>query len=397
MIFIHTLRMLADLSVYFFIAELAVNTMGGSSQFVQFLLLGLSYGILVFLQNRNFNKLYMILPVAVLFIPGSSKMALLLPIAYILYLISKENTTLSWDRQSELFSISLKLFPIAAVFICFMGKYAVFVQYCLPMAFISLVTSVFLMRMLRQDASVYLDPHYQRRNCSVFLVMLGFGWLFSRDFMFELMGGVLYLVYRNAIYPVLNLFIYLFMGILKLIMYIFSWFKLGEVRFEENHLAGGEMGPTFKDAVVVGDNVATTQTVLTVLVIIALFICAFYFFRWLALHKGEDSFISRGFDVIRGKETTKTKKERATTTVLQVRRQYRQFLKLYRENGGKMENSSTSEDVLNNSVEVLPQVSADVLEEMRQIYINARYGGVATKTDLKRMRQINKELSAKSS
>ena len=117
----------------------------------------------------------------------------------------------------------------------------------------------------------------------------------------------------------------------------------------------------------------------------------------MALHKGEDSFISRGFDVIRGKETTKTKKERATTTVLQVRRQYRQFLKLYRENGGKMENSSTSEDVLNNSVEVLPQVSADVLEEMRQIYINARYGGVATKTDLKRMRQINKELSAKSS
>ena len=84
MIFIHTLRMLTDLSVYFFIAELAVNTMGGSSQFVQFLLLGLSYGILVFLQNRNFNRLYMVLPVVVLFIPGSSKMALLLPIVCIM-------------------------------------------------------------------------------------------------------------------------------------------------------------------------------------------------------------------------------------------------------------------------------------------------------------------------
>ena len=37
------------------------------------------------------------------------------------------------------------------------------------------------------------------------------------------------------------------------------------------------------------------------------------------------------------------------------------------------------------------------VEEMRQIYINARYGGTATKSDLKRMKQINKELAAKNS
>ena len=40
-------------------------------------------------------------------------------------------------------------------------------------------------------------------------------------------------------------------------------------------------------------------------------------------------------------------------------------------------------------------IPVDMLAEMRQIYINARYGGTATKADLKRMKQINKELATK--
>ncbi|MBQ5327489.1 MAG: hypothetical protein J6K80_09835, partial [Oscillospiraceae bacterium] len=110
----------------------------------------------------------------------------------------------------------------------------------------------------------------------------------------------------------------------------------------------------------------------------------------------EDSFVSDSIDIIRGKETARQKKERASTTVLQVRRQYRVFLKLYKERGGKIETSSTSEDVMNSSVNVLPDISADLLAEMRQIYINARYAGTATKADLKRMKRINKELMPKS-
>ena len=55
MIFIHTMRMVADISVYFFIAELFVVSSGGSSQFISMLLLSLCYGILVFLQNRMYN------------------------------------------------------------------------------------------------------------------------------------------------------------------------------------------------------------------------------------------------------------------------------------------------------------------------------------------------------
>lgn len=394
MIFIHTLRMMADLSVYFFLSELIVIMMGGSSQAVQFLLLSLCYGAMVFLQNRNCGRIYMLLPAAVLLVPGSFIPALLPPAIYILYLVYKENTTLSWDRQSELFSGSIKFFPIASVIICFLRKYAILVQYSLPMAFISVVTSIFLMRMLRQPPDIYMDRQYLRKNSVLFVIVLGAGWLLSRDFSIQLFGRAMVFVYQNIIYPVLNGFIWLFLVVLRLLMALFSWFKLGEVKFTENHLSGSEMGHSFKDVIVTGDHVATTQSVLTIAVLVLLLVCAFYFFRWLALHNGEETFISRGLDVIRGKEPAKRKRERATTTALQIRQQYRIFLKLYRENGGKMETASTSADVLARSVEIMED-SSDILAEMRQIYIAARYGSTATKTDLKRMKQINRELAAK--
>lgn len=394
MIFIHSLRMLADLSVYFYFAELFVVSAGRTSQLIPMLLLSLCYGILVYMQKRNNAKWYMALPFLIFLFPGSHILALLPPIIYIEYLILKEHTGLSWDRQSELFSLEIKLFLIAGACISLSGNFKNFVQYSLPIAIISLVTSIFLMRMLRHDAATYFSPQYQRKNCFIFLILLFCAWLFSRDFIFEFIGNTLSLIYMRGIYPILMLFVSLFVAFLRLIMRIFSWFKFGGFEFEENKLPEGEMGPTALDiSAAIGEHVGSVESILTILAIIALLICAFFFFRWLILHKGEESFISQGLDMIRNTDSAHTKKERATTTVLQVRRQYRIFLKLYREHGGRLEESFTSKDVLHCSMRILPNETADVLMEMREIYTNARYRGTASKTDLKRMKQINKQLS----
>ena len=394
MIFIHTLRMIAELSVYFYFAELFVISSGGVSQLIPMLLLSLSYGILVFLQKKRFQSIYMLLPILILLYPGSSILTLLPPIIYILYSIWKERTMLSWDRQSELFSLSLKLFLIAGACISLSGNFANYVQYSLPMAFLSLTTSIFLMRMLRHDPSTYLSPQYQRKNCFIFMLILILAWLFSRDFVFAFIGNMISFVYMKGIYPILTFLITCFVAFLNVMMKIFSWLKLGEVKFEENLLPEGEMGPTneiFHDTG--GAHIGSAETLLTILAIAMFLTAAFFFFRWLLLHKGEESFISQGLDMIRGTDPFHNKKERATTTVLQVRRQYRIFLKLYREHGGKLETSSTSEDILNQSLQVLSKDSSELLKEMREIYTNARYRGSATKTDLKRMKQINKELT----
>ena len=392
MFFIHTLRMVADLSVYFFVAELITISLGGTSRFAHFVLLCICYGLGASALARGKNTLFALLPLAVILLPGASFVALALPVGYTVYLLYTGGTAPTWDRQSELFSLSLKIFPVASIFACFMGKYKILVQYSLPMAFISLATSVFLMRMLRQPPAVYMDRAFQCRNLLLFAGVVCGGWLFSRDFMFALMAQGMKFVYMQAIYPVFSLFTWLFMALLKLLMYIFSWFKLGEIKFTENHLAGGEMGMNFKDAVITGDHFVASENILTALAVLALLVCAFYFFRWMALHKGVDSASIDGLETLRRKDGTRHRKERATTTALQIRRQYRIFLKLYRQKGGKMEKSSTSQDVQTWADTLFAHNSAHMLAEMRGIYIAARYGGKATKADLRRMKQINRQL-----
>jgi len=200
----------------------------------------------------------------------------------------------------------------------------------------------------------------------------------------------------KGIYPILSLCITCFVALLRLVMNLFSWFKLGEIKFEENQLPEGAMGPTYADlTTTIGTHVGNVESILTILAIAILLVLAFFFFRWLALHKGEESFISQGLEMIRGTDSSATKKERATTTVLQIRKQYRIFLKLYREHGGRLETATTSEDVLTYSSKVLPKESHTLLQEMRDIYLHARYRGTASKADLKRMKQINKEMAIK--
>ncbi len=396
MIFINTMRMIADLSVYFFFAELFVISAGKPSQLLHMLLLSFCYGILVVLQQKNMRKFYVLLPFLVLLVPGHSLLALLPPIVYMLYLLTQEQVGLSWDRQSELFMLSWKLFLIAGVCISLAGNYSNFVQASLPMAFLSLVTSVLLMRMLRQEAAVYLDPQYQRKNCLVFLVILLLAWLLSRDFVFELLSNGFYAFYMKGIYPVLSLLIMCFIALLQLIMKLFSWMKLGDFSLEENQLPEGEMGATYEDlSAAIGTHVGDVKSILTLLTIAAFLVLAFFFFRWLALHKGEESFISQGLEIVRGSDSATIKKERATTTVLQIRKQYRIFLKLYREHGGRLDTSTTSEEVLTCASLLLADEAAPLLLEMREIYMKARYRGTAAKADIKRMKQINKEMASK--
>lgn len=394
MIFLNTLRMIVDLSFYFFFAELFVVTTTNPSQLFHMLILCVCYGISVYLQRQAFRKIYLLLPVLVLFIPGGSLFALFPAILYVIYLLAKENTALSWDRQSELFSASYKIFLIAGACICLSGNYANFIKYSLPMAFICLVTSVLLMRMLRHNPDTYLNPQYQMKNCIFLVIILFFAWLSSREFIFTLIGNGLEFIYMQCIYPLLIVFINCFIFVIRILMQIFSWIKLGEINFQENQLLESEGSPTYADlSTAIGTHTSAFKSVITVLLFIALLVLAFFFFRWLALNRGEESIITHGLDIIRSTDSKGTKKERATSTVLQVRRQYRVFLKLYQEHGGRIDISDTSEDVLKQSEKLFPE--AELMQEMRQIYIQARYRNTASKADLKRMKQINKEMANK--
>ena len=394
MIFISTLRMIVDLSFYFYFAELFVAAKGKPSQFIPMIVLCMCYGILVYLLKNNFKKIYLALPFLVLLLPGSHLIALLPPIFYILYLIIKENVGLSWDRQSDLFSISCKVFLGAGLCLCLIGSGPIFIRYSLPMAFVSVISSVLLMRMLRHDPATYLNPQYQLKNCIFLVIVLFFAWLSSRDFVFHLLGNSIKFMYFQCLYPILLLLLSVVVFLIRLASSLLAWTKLDEFSFEEVWMTHLE-DETTKELL---DSVASTYDgsfakVMVILFTIAVIVLIFFFFRWLALNRGEESIIDHGLDMIRSNHPEKIKKERASSTVLQIRRQYRIFLKLYRDRGGSLVLSDTSEDILKRGSAYFPKT--ELLHEMREIYLNARYRNTASKSDLKRMKQINKEMASR--
>ena len=392
MIFLSTLRMIVELSFYFFFAELFVVAKGNPSQFLPMIALCVCYGILVYLLKNNFKKIYLALPFVVLLFPGSHLIALLPPIFYILYLIIKENVGLSWDRQSDLFSVSYKVFLGAGLCLCLIGSGPIFIRYSLPMAFVSVVSSVLLMRMLRHDSSTFLNPQYQIKNCIFLVIVLFFAWLSSRDFVFNLLGNSIKFLYFQCLYPILMLLLSLVVFLIKLIASLLAWARVEEFSFEEVWMSQLEDEATkelLDSAVAVYDG--SFAKMLVILFTIAAIVLAFFFFRWLALNRGEESIIDHGLDMIRSNNPEKTKKERSSSTVLQIRRQYRIFLKLYRDRGGSLVLSDTSEDILKRGSSFFTQT--ELMHEMREIYLNARYRNTASKADLKRMKQINKEMA----
>lgn len=396
MIFINALRMIVDLSFYFFFAEFAVSSFGGKSMLIEMLLLSICYGILILIQKYTKNRIFLLLPVLLLFLPSSmgltiaNRVALLLPVIYILYLILKEEYGLSWDRQVDIFSASWKTFLIAGICLCLAGKYQQFLTCSVPMAFISLTGSVLLMRMLRHEPEIYLSRQYQLRNLFLFVGILAVAWLLSRPFVLNSIWNAFTFLYMQCIVPIFSFFITCFITILQVLGKLFSWIKLNDLELEGNEVGVNVGINPFSDLeqeITGGGRIL--ESFFMGIVILLLIAAAFLFFRWLASSGGTTQKRLYGIDIVRSPEQDTRRKSSDASTVLQIRRQYRKFLKLYTARGEQISSASTSEDIARRGSELF---APDVMEEMRSIYIRARYNNQASRADLKRIKQINQML-----
>lgn len=393
MIFMNTLRMVVDLSFYFFFAEFVVASFGGNSMLKEMLLLCLCYGILAHIQKFSRNRIFWLLPVLVLFLPESGRIALVPPIVYILYLIYKEEYGFSWERQAELFLISWKIFLGAGICLCMAGRYQLVLSHSLPMALISLFASVLFLRMLRHDPEVYLNRQYQTKNILLLGSVLMAAWLSSREIVFQSIWSACNFIYMNCILPIFSLLITCVVAIIGLFMKLFSWLKFGKLTYKGSEVnSSGEMNMFSDLEQNITNSTIMFEQVVTAIIIIVLVIAAFFFFRWLASGWETDEVRAHGLDIIRSENSKNDTKKRdyATSTVHQVRRQYRKFLKLYMTHGERILSSDTSADIAEKGGKIFP--TPDMMDEMREIYIRARYNNDATRADLKKMKQINQLL-----
>lgn len=309
MIFIHTLRMIVDLSFYFFFAEFVAAAFHGRSMLFEMLLLCLCYGILVSVQKFSKKRIFLLIPVLILFLPGSvgltlaNRIALIPPVLYILYLILRETYGLSWDRQADIFSASWKAFSIGGICICLAGKHQLFIEYSVSMALICLASSVLLLRMLRHAPRVYLDRQYQRKNCLLLAGVLTAAWLSSRPFVLKAIGNACSFFYMQCILPIFSFFLTCFIAILRVLGKLFSWIELGDITLEGNEVDQNEGINPFAD---LEQNVSGGGTIIesffTLLIVILLILAVVSFFRWLAANSEKEQLKFQEIDMIRNTE-----------------------------------------------------------------------------------------------
>lgn len=348
MIFIYGLRLVSDLAFYFFFANCIVK-----SQIV----------------------------------------AIVPALLYTIYLIVSKKLETDWDRQSDFFSKSWKIFLLFGAFVCLIGKSQLFVERSIPMAVICLAASILLMRMLRHGSDIYLDKKYQVKNFIVLCGILGVTLLLSSKFTLNMVLGSLRLMYNSIVLPILTFIITCLVWIISLFMKLLSWLHLTDVKFEESHLSGSSANNPLTDAA----NGALTQSpaaklVFSVIGILVLLIGIFFLFRWLLSRREVDHNISHG-TLLSKEEFTVKPAERSGSLVNQVRRQYRKYLKLSKMYGVKISKSDTSSSIKNQNEKLFGFSSEN--SEIRDIYIRARYNNHATKSDLRKIKQMYQTIKQK--
>ncbi len=348
MIFIYGLRLVSDLAFYFFFANCIVK---------------------------------------------SSIWAIIPALFYVVYLIFSKKIDTDWDRQSDFFSKAWKIFLVFGTFVCLTGKGQIFIERSIPMAILCFATSILLMRMLRHEKDIYLDPKYQAKNFLILCITLGVTWILSSRFVLNGLLGSFGFMYNHFVLPILTFIIICLTGIIGLILKLFSWLHLTDITFEESHLTGISTINPFEDTAnqIIGQS-SSARIVLSAIGIFIILICIFFLFRWLSSRKEIESKFVSGRLVSR-EELTEKPPERSGSTVNQIRRQYRKYLKLCKMYGIKISTSDTSasiEDQTRKLSSFFPESS-----EIRDIYIRARYNNHATKSDLRKLKQMYQTIKQK--
>lgn len=207
-------------------------------------------------------------------------------------------------------------------------------------------------------------------------------------------------VYHHVILPPLLLVVkilgFLVGNLLVGIQWILSLFHIEGQVAEEIFLVfenGEQM--LQREAVSSGGNASWLVLLFQVLLVLLCVAGTIYFFIWLGKRRTEERGYQEVVSVFRG-ETEKAVAfpgGKDSFWVRQIRREYGNYMKLCQEQGISIEISTTSQD-LQESQKKNPQIYTQC-QELRQIYLDARYGGQADFQSVKRFREVYREIKKK--
>lgn len=389
MTILYFLRALSELGVYYTLAGTAAALFGGQLQLELLLLQSACFALSGVLRERKGPRLAALLPCFLLLLlpgPMADRLLALPPALYLAYLAQADSYRLSWERHRDLFNrLYHVVLPAAAVLSLFQISYLLTTGAAI--ALLTAAASVLLMRSLRHEADVYLQPRYQMRNAAG-VALLGLGAL--------VLGSKWTLL--AARFLAVNLYEYVFIPLFTaagmLIGVFFIWipkllyFGSTEDQWDPKEFSG-DGGEEEEELLAAASPELILQLLIAVAVVITLVTAFVLIYRWWRSREegGPEASPLERRDLpgaVRGQAGQRSLL--GNSAVLRIRRLYREFLRTCRKRGVRFGPSSTSGEINSQAVQVLgPELP---LTDIRDIYRRARYQGQASRSDAARLRKL---------
>lgn len=397
MVLMNFLRALAELGFYYAAAGMLSAYLGAQLLLEPLLLqsacFALSFALRQSRAARMAALLPALLPVSLAFAAGFfhpvDGLVCLPPVLYLAYLAWTDRYSLSWERQAGLFKISIRVFGALACLFAVLKFRLLSVG--IPVMLLSALASVLLMRSLRHDEDVYLQPRYQLMN-SIGVVLLTLAALaLGSEWSMRAAQYLASAFYNEVLIPLISLtgtaigiFFLWIPRLLRRLFHpddVFEEPLFGAPLDEDGERLLDEEGEMLSE---LSGSSPVLQIFLAVVVVAVIVLV----FRWL-LRRWEDGGrppeVTRT-DLPRDRAGKQAAGSWARTYAGRIRRQYRSFLQLCLRRGVRIRPSDTSTEIGEKS---LPKFQDEPsLSAMRDIYQEARYDGKASRADYQEFKRL---------
>ncbi len=287
--------------------------------------------------------------------------------------------------RSEL-KLLLQVYIVLFIIVLFMKEPGETGSRMLSFGLISGASGILLMRTLRHDPDVMDEPGFQVMNLLSVAGVFAAAYAGTREPVLHAVRSLGGFVYMRLFLPALTVMLYV-------VLYPLMW--LGRLLDRLHFSFGSDMeeaveiimeegpGLHFEDyEVTVRDRVSLFLPLMILLVLIVVFL----------LYRSRRSrrIVYQGTAAVTERTDRPERREALYgSDVLRVRRIYRRYLKQLKKRGIGVDPGDTSDALMRKSPEAWP---ADRLAEMREIYLRARYRGVADARDVTRMKELYAEI-----
>ncbi|HIZ58039.1 MAG TPA: DUF4129 domain-containing protein [Candidatus Faecalibacterium gallistercoris] len=398
--FLHGLRMLGDLLIYGTFAAFFTACLGGGPAPLLLLLPAFCYGVSAcFSQRRILRTGCAVLSLlGLLLVPDRVDQAAYLPaVFYAVYLAWKGDYLLSASRQSDVFFLFCKVYPVFAVALSLIWDADVMLTVSLPLAVWAAFLQIFLVRVLRQAPAVYQKPSYLLRSAGSLAALAALGFLLSRPTVLGGAQAVVKAVYFGLVVPVLTLPLALLAwlaehALLPAMTALLRWIAARSGNLDPDLLesppgqsSAGQSLPT------AGEPLMDGERLLDILGLILLAAgCAWLFRRLLQANKAKQFSLTKT-----GQTQTRKLPRRAhrrpaffLSPNARIRRAYGRYLERQVQHGVLRTPSETSLDRLGRT----PFLDQEAERQLRRLYLKARYGECATPQDAAAAERLEKAL-----